>query len=86
MSSDSDIPIQDKIVVPPQIVYTQLRVIVSNVVLNEKAFITAILFTEDYITSQSFNLELIQPEYGEWGANDDFIINWVIQQLGLTPK
>jgi hypothetical protein len=68
------------------IVETAVRIIVTNVILNVSASIDAQILDSNSNIIEVKHLLLEQPDYSNWGTDDEFIVNWVLQQLGLTPK
>jgi len=68
------------------IIESAVRVIVLSVNLGVSASIEAQLLNPDGSVVQVKSLQLVQPEYSFWGSDDNFIINWTLQQLGLIKQ
>jgi len=82
----SIVEILPKVEPQPDIVYTKLKYYIQAVYPNVKAVISAFLYTEDFTQNKNISLELTQPEYSEWGTDDSFILDWVLQQVGAELK
>ena len=69
-------------VVTSLITNVQIRVI--NLSLFTSVSVSAILFSDtEFIASKSYLLE--GEDYTNWGNNDEYIVDYVLAQLGLTP-
>jgi len=68
------------------IIETAVRIVVLSVDLNVSANIDAQLLDSNNNIVDVKHLILAQPDYGNWGSDDNFIINWVFEKLGLNPK
>jgi len=67
------------------IIETAVRVIVLSVNLNVSANIDAQILDSNNNIIDVKHLVLEQPEYSYWGTDDNFVVNWTLQQLGLNP-
>jgi len=81
----SIIDIVPLIVPQPDIVYTRLRYNIEQVIPNVSASVSAFLYT-DGNEYKRVGLILEQPEYNRWGTDDSFIVNWIIEKLGVVVK
>lgn len=79
-------PIEDKVQPQPDIVYSIMRYDIMQIVPNTSARIYATLYNADKTQRKDTVLVLEQPEYANWGADDQFIEDWVVKQLGVTLK
>ena len=70
----------------PPIIETSVRIIVLSVELGISANIDAQLLDSQGVIVEVKHLVLQQPDYSNWGTDDQFIVDWTLQQLGLNPK
>jgi hypothetical protein len=68
------------------IIETAVKVIVLSVNLGVSANIEAQLLNADGAVVEVKSLHLVQPEYSFWGTDDKFVVNWTLQQLGLSKQ
>lgn len=68
------------------IVETAVRVIVLSVDLGVSASIEAQILNAEGSIVSVVPLKLEQPDYSEWGLDDEFVVNWTLTQLGLTKS
>jgi len=68
------------------IIQTAVRVIVLSVDLGVSASIEAQILNTEGVIVAVVPLKLEQPEYSEWGLDDEFVVNWTLQQLGVTKS
>lgn len=68
------------------IVQTSIRIIVTRVELGVSANIDAHILNADGAVVEVKHLVLSQPDYANWGLDDQFIVDWTLQQLGLSPS
>jgi hypothetical protein len=68
------------------IIQTAVRVIVLSVNLGVSASIEAQILNTEGVIVAVVPLKLEQPEYSEWGLDDEFVVNWTLQQLGVTKS
>jgi hypothetical protein len=80
------INIQDTIIVQTPKIAKTISISILELVLNTKAIIKVLYYDDDYKIIENKILSLEQPDYGNWGSDDNFIINWVFEKLGLNPK
>jgi hypothetical protein len=75
-------------IVKPQdpIIMSSVNITVTEIDLNTKANIRVIFYDNDYNSIKTEYLVLEQPDYSNWGTDDQFIVDWTLQQLGLNPK
>ena len=75
-------------VVKPQepIIMNSISITVTEIELNVKANIRVVFYDNDYNSIKTEYLILQQPDYSYWGTDDQFIVNWALQKLGLNPK
>ena len=66
------------------ITFTFVDVRVRNLNLGVSADVEVICYTSDFSQTSKY-LVLAQPEYGQWGSNDQFVIDWALAQIGATP-
>jgi len=77
--------IEDKIVIQSPIVYKKLNVSVSSIDLGRSATIyTELLSNLGEVKIETLLLE--GNDYTLWGSDDDYIIEYAIQKLGLVRK
>ena len=62
---------------------TSVIIIVLNVDLGISANIDAQLLNAEGSIVEVKSLKLEQPDYSLWGTDDEFVVNWTLQQLGL---
>ena len=69
------------------VVKTFDSLIISNiqVSVNNDAMVQAFLEgqTQD---NEIFNLYMDSETYSGWGSNDEYVVDWVLNQLGLQKK
>ena len=68
------------------IVETAVRVIVLSVDLGMSASIEAQILNAEGSIVAVVPLKLEQPDYSEWGLDDEFVVNWTLTQLGLSKQ
>jgi len=68
------------------IIETAVKVIVLSVNLGVSANIEAQLLNSECAVVEVKSLVLSQPDYGYWGSDDSFVVNWTLTQLGLTKQ
>jgi len=68
------------------IIETAVKVIVLSVNLGVSANIEAQLLNSEGAVVEVKSLVLSQPDYGYWGSDDSFVVNWTLTQLGLTKQ
>ena len=68
------------------IIETSVRVIVLSVNLGVSASIQAQLISPDGSVVEVKSLLLEQPDYSFWGTDDNFVVNWTLNQLGLSKQ
>jgi hypothetical protein len=68
------------------IVETAVRVIVLSVDLGVSASIEAQILNAEGSIVSVVPLKLEQPDYSLWGADDEFVVNWTLTQLGLSKQ
>lgn len=68
------------------IIETAVRVVVLSVDLGVSASIDAQILNSDGVVVEVKHLILGQPDYSLWGTDDDFVVNWTLQQLGLSKQ
>ena len=68
------------------IIETSVRIIVLNVELNVSANIDVQLLNSEGNIVDVKHLKLEQPDYSLWGTDDEFIVNWSLNQLGLQKS
>jgi hypothetical protein len=66
------------------IIETAVRVIVLSVDLGVSASIDAQILNADGGVVEVKHLKLEMPDYGYWGTDDQFVVNWTLTQLGLS--
>jgi hypothetical protein len=81
----SIIQIEPLVVPQPDIVYTRLRYEIFYVEPNVSCKVLAYLYTNENVY-KTFDLILEQPEYGNWGVDDSFILDWLVAKLGVVIK
>lgn len=65
-------------------VFTSATVEVSSVDLGVSALVRVVLINQELGMSEARDLVLNQPEYSEWGLDDQFVVNWAFEQLGIV--
>jgi hypothetical protein len=69
--------------VRPSVDITSVQVRVININLFQSVNVNAILMSNnDYVDSKTFLLE--GADYTSWGNDDTYIVNYVLNKLGLT--
>jgi hypothetical protein len=68
------------------IVETAVRVIVLSVDLGVSASIEAQILNAEGSIVAVVPLKLEQPDYSQWGLDDEFVVNWTLTQLGLSKQ
>jgi hypothetical protein len=79
------IPIIPFIETRPSTTFSLAEVSVQSVKLGVSANVRVLFFTEDKSDIRVKDLVLEQPEYGEWGTDDQFITDWALAQIGVKP-
>lgn len=70
----------------PTIVYTQFQIVSITVILNKKANIRVIMFSEDRNRCLEKNLTMEGEDYSLWSNQDNYVYYWVCNQLGIIPQ
>lgn len=70
----------------PTIIYTQFQITTIEIILNTKANIRVILFSEDRTRCQDKYLVMEGEDYALWGDQDNYVYLWVCNQLGIAPS
>lgn len=52
-----------------------------SVSLNSDAYVSGQIHNDKLF--ETFQLYMPSDVYNQWGTNDDFLIDWVLQELGL---
>lgn len=68
------------------IIETAVCISVAAVNLGVSALINAQILSTDGSVVEVKQLLLEQPDYSLWGVDDQFIVNWTLQQLGLSKE
>ena len=68
------------------IIETAVRVLVLSVDLGVSASIDAQILNSEGVVVEVKHLKLEQPDYSLWGADDEFVVNWTLAQLGLSKQ
>jgi hypothetical protein len=68
------------------IIETAVRVIVLSVDLGMSASIEAQILNSEGVVVEVKHLTLEQPDYSQWGTDDEFVVNWTLTQLGLSKQ
>jgi hypothetical protein len=50
--------------------------------IDKSAYVSCILKNEDGLY-ESYNLVMDAETYAGWGSDDNYVINWVMKELGL---
>lgn len=61
---------------------TKLQILGVNVSLNRDAYLSASLVNDEGVKI-SYTLYMDTQTYEQWGSDDEFVINWTLDQLGL---
>ncbi len=61
-----------------------LEIISVNVNLDSSARITAYVSNNENL-GQSYSLFMDNETYSNWSNDDQFVMNWVCEQLGVQP-
>lgn len=67
---------------PVQKTLTLLNIVGINVSLDNSAIIQVSILGENNV-SQSVTLFMSPEVYAGWGSSDDYVVNWVLNELGL---
>jgi hypothetical protein len=70
---------------PIQKQLTFLEIISVNVSLDNSAKIQTLVGNDEGL-GLMYSLSMDSETYAEWGNDDNFVITWVCQQLGITRK
>jgi hypothetical protein len=70
---------------PIQKQLTFLEIISVNVALDNSARIQALVGNDENLGT-NYSLFMDSETYAEWGNDDNFVITWVCQELGITRK
>jgi len=68
------------------IVINSVNIVILRVDLGVSADIEAQLLREDGSVVEVKKLTLSQPDYANWGSDDQFVVDWVLTQLGISQK
>jgi|LauGreDrversion4_2_1035121.scaffolds.fasta_scaffold168073_2 hypothetical protein len=68
------------------IIESAVRVVVLRVELGVSADIDAQILNDSGAVVEVKHLKLEMPDYAYWGTDDQFVVNWTLQQLGLSPN
>lgn len=79
------IPIIPFVETRPSTTFSLAEVSVQAVKLNVSANVRVLFFTDDRSDIRVKDLVLEQPEYAQWGTDDQFVINWALAQIGVQP-
>jgi len=63
---------------------TKIKIEVESIELNTKAKFRVFLFSDDNLVKIEY-VELTNNDYENWGNDDNYIINYILTQLGLSP-
>ena len=77
------IPIIPFIETRPSTTFSLAEVSVQSINLGVSANVRVLFYTQDKSEIRVKDLVLEQPEYGQWGTNDKFIIDWALAQIGV---
>jgi hypothetical protein len=64
----------------------KIAISVVRVDLFSKAIIEVQFISVDHQLVNTQVLEMTGNDYLAWGSNDQYIINWTLNKLGLTPS
>ena len=79
---ENSIPVVDSIYTRTQTI-NNVKIQVMNIKLYTSVSVIASMFSDkSLVDTKIFNLE--GTDYNNWGNDDDYIINYVLTQLGLT--
>jgi hypothetical protein len=79
---ENSIPVVDSIYTRTQTI-NNVKIQVMNIKLYTSVSVIASMFSDkSLVDTKIFNLE--GTDYTNWGNDDDYIINYVLTQLGLT--
>lgn len=79
---ENSIPVVDSIYTRTQTI-NNVKIQVMNIKLYTSVSVIASMFSDkNLVDTKIFNLE--GTDYTNWGNDDDYIINYVLTQLGLT--
>ena len=89
------IPAQDPTMYPinppieepqPTIIYSLFQIVSINVILNSKAEIRVVMFSDDRSRCQERNFVMEGEDYALWTNQDDYVYLWVCNQIGVLPS
>ena len=63
---------------------TKFNVVVREVILNTRATLVVTCYDSNNKLIETKNLVLSGADYDNWGANDEYIMNYVARHLGFT--
>ena len=81
MSNNNPFAIEPPIVTPqPDLVFTKMTIQVMNIVLGKSASFIAYLYNDEtMVSTKSYTME--GEDYANWGNDDQYVYNWVSNQL-----
>jgi hypothetical protein len=81
--NDMNVPVNPSPYVRPTVDITSIQVRVMNIVLFKSVNLNVILFSNNnYVDSKNYLLE--GTDYTNWSNDDTYIIDYVLNKLGLT--
>lgn len=83
MENSNKIPISDY-TVTNTFTINSIQISVLNVILNTSADIRVNCYDDSGNNRQTLFFKLADDDYKLWGSEDDFIINWVKNKMGVN--
>jgi hypothetical protein len=83
MNAHSIVPVE---IPQSPIIKSSVIINVLRVTLGISAEIEVRFLNPDGVIIEIKYLTLSQPDYANWGSDDQFIVDWVFSQLGLLPN
>jgi hypothetical protein len=65
-------------------IINQVKISIDSLILYKSVSFTVYLMSSEYTIVDNKTFTLTDNEYTNWGNNDDYIVNYVLNQFGLT--
>ena len=72
--------------VPPTRIINRIEIQIFNLTLFQSVSIMAVLFDANSCPIDTKIIRIEQDEYLQWSNNDEWLVNLVLEKLGLTKK
>jgi hypothetical protein len=71
-------------IIPSERFLTTLTIGAVNVSLDNSAIVSGSLLGANGLC-ENFSLFMDSTTYAQWGTDDEFVIDWTMEQLGVQP-